>query len=160
MDARDEQFIERMGQLYQNDAMPRIAGRMFGLLLLSPEPRSMDEIAELLQVSKASVSANARLLETIHMIERVTRPGDRRDYYEVTEDTYQRMIELRLQRIRRMKALLDDGMSTSAGQTEPVRSRLAGFCRSFEVLIDTVTEVSASRRGATQVTGARVQEEA
>ncbi len=116
----------------------------------------MDEIAELLQVSKASVSANARLLETIHMIERVTRPGDRRDYHEVTEDTYKRMIELRLQRLKRMKTLLDEGLSSSAAQEEPVRSRLSAFCRSFDLVIETVREVS--RLNQSEAAGTRVQE--
>ncbi|MGH7445369.1 MAG: GbsR/MarR family transcriptional regulator, partial [Longimicrobiales bacterium] len=138
MDPRNEQFIERMGQFCQNDAMPRIAGRMFGLLLLSPGPRSMDEIAELLQVSKASVSANARLLETIHMIGRVTKPGDRRDYYEVTKDTYERMIELRMERVAKMKELLEDGLATDAAETEPVRGRLVSFCRSFDTMLETM----------------------
>lgn len=141
MDPRNELFIERMGQFCQNDAMPRIAGRMFGLLLLSPVPRSMDEIAEMLQVSKASVSANARLLETLHMIGRVTKPGDRRDYYEVTKDTYERMIELRMERVAKMKELLEDGLATDAAGEEPVRGRLVSFCKSFDTMLETMKDV-------------------
>src|SRR5690606_17182847 len=97
MDERTERFIERMGQFFEAEAGPRIAGRLFGLLLLSPVSLSLDEIAERLQVSKASVSANARMLEQLNVIGRLTRPGDRRDYYAVTEDTQRRLIELRLQ---------------------------------------------------------------
>jgi DNA-binding transcriptional regulator GbsR (MarR family) len=55
--------------------------------------QSLDEMAEQLQVSKASVSANARLLETIGMIERVTKPGDRRDYYAATSPDVHRRLE-------------------------------------------------------------------
>src|SRR5690606_41593620 len=83
MEERNEQFVERMGQLFEAEAGPRIAGRLFGLLVLTPGALSLDEIAEELRVSKASVSANARMLESMHVISRVTRPGDRRDYYEV-----------------------------------------------------------------------------
>ncbi len=157
MDGRSERFIERMGQLYQHDAMPRIAGRMFGLLLLTPEPLSMDEVAELLQVSKASVSANARLLETTHMIGRVTKPGDRRDYYEVTEDTHQRLVEQRIQRLIRMKELFEEGLSTPAAESPPVRERLRSFRGSFDTLIESMGRLRAS--WASSADGAGSQEE-
>ncbi|MBA2573067.1 MAG: hypothetical protein H0V06_08480, partial [Gemmatimonadetes bacterium] len=56
MEPAVEQFVERMGLFFEDDGHPRIAGRMFGFMLLSPEPCSLDDLAEQLQVSKASVS--------------------------------------------------------------------------------------------------------
>lgn len=103
------QFVERMGLFFENDGAPRIAGRMFGFMLLSPGPCSLDDLAEQLQVSKASVSTNARLLEMWGAVERVTRPGDRRDYYQAAEDIHIRMLERRLERIHRMHELIQEG---------------------------------------------------
>ena len=53
-------FVERMGLTLEGEGLPRIAGRLFGFLLVHPEAYSLDELAERLQVSKASISTNAR----------------------------------------------------------------------------------------------------
>jgi len=136
MEERNEQFVERMGQLFEAEAGPRIAGRLFGLLVLTPGALSLDEIAEELRVSKASVSANARMLESMHVISRVTRPGDRRDYYEVTEDTQRRMIEMRMERLQQFREVFEQGLDTAAAEESVVRERLRSFGHAFEVITD------------------------
>jgi len=100
LDDDSRQFVERMGVILSNDGLPRIAGRIFGLLLLHPDEASLDDIAELLGVSKASVSLDARRLEQRGVLVRISRPGDRRDYYRVADDLLQQMMRQRLQRWR------------------------------------------------------------
>ena len=73
MDPQTVNFIERMGVALDSDGLPRIAGRIFGLLLVSEDPRSLDDLAAELRVSKGSVSTNARLLEQRGLLERVCR---------------------------------------------------------------------------------------
>lgn len=119
-----ERFIERMGQFFEGDGAPRIAGRMFGMVLLSPEPCSLDDLAEQLQVSKASVSTNARLLELWGAVERVTRPGDRRDYYQVADNIHVRMLERRLERIHQMQDLIREGRQGISELAPEVEERL------------------------------------
>ena len=151
MDERSELFIERMGQLYQASGMPRIAGRMFALLMLSNAPRSLDEIVELLQVSKASVSANARLLGDAGMIERVSKPGDRRDYYAIGPDTGARVLELRLQWMQRLHSVLEEGLETEPAGEALVHDRLASFSRFLNVMITETRGMLAEWRGAPRV---------
>lgn len=79
MDTKTADFVERMGMALEADGLPRIAGRIFGLLLVSEDCRSLNELAAELHVSKASVSTNARLLEQRGVLERDSRPSDRRD---------------------------------------------------------------------------------
>jgi DNA-binding transcriptional regulator GbsR (MarR family) len=119
-----EHFVERMGLFFEDDGHPRIAGRMFGFMLLSPEPCSLDDLAEQLQVSKASVSTNARLLETWGAVERVTRPGDRRDYYQAADDIHIRMLERRLERIHRIRELIEEGRQGISKLAPNVEERL------------------------------------
>lgn len=135
MDKRSELFIERMGQLYQISGMPRIAGRMFALLMLSDAPRSMDDIVEQLQVSKASVSANARLLDNAGVIERVTKPGDRRDYYAIGPDPGARILEMRLQWLQRLHVVLKEGLVTEAAREAVIYERLESFSRFLETMV-------------------------
>src|SRR5215210_7376371 len=88
MDAQTVNFVERMGLVLEADGLPRIAGRIFGLLLVSEEARSLDDLASELRVSKGSASTNARLLEQRGLLERVCRPADRRDYYAVPPELF------------------------------------------------------------------------
>ena len=86
MDAATARFSDRMGQIFENEGEQRTAGRMFGFLLVSEGVVSLNHLAEALGVSKASASTNARALAQMGILERVSRPGDRQDYYRVTPD--------------------------------------------------------------------------
>lgn len=127
MHAHTAQFAERMGRLLEADGFPPIAGRIFGLLLLRDEACSLDEVSRALHVSKASVSTNARRLAAEGVIARVTRPGDRRDYYHVTPDLFGRMMTQRLSRWRTFTDALDEARRTVPRHSAAVRSRLAEY---------------------------------
>jgi len=75
-------FIEDIGLFFEQMGMPRMAGRILGVLLISDPPaQSITEIGEKLQASKSSVSIMARLLVERGLIERVASPVPRRDFY-------------------------------------------------------------------------------
>src|SRR5437870_2290503 len=56
MNSTHARFVDRMGEIAERDGLSRIAGRLFGALLISPAPRSLDDLAEQLGVSKASAA--------------------------------------------------------------------------------------------------------
>ena len=120
----NDEFVEQIGVIFQTDGMPRVAGRLFGLLLLSAEPRSLDELAKKLRVSKASVSVNARLLEEKGIVERIGRQADRRDYYQIADDIIERMLEQRMAKIRRIQRSLADVRARSTFEHKDVGARL------------------------------------
>lgn len=99
-----EEFIEQMGLSAQNDGLPRIAGRMMGFFLINAGPWSFSELAEHLQISRGSVSNNARLLRSLGVIELTSRPGDRQDYYRLAEDPYGRLLEGHVARLAQVEA--------------------------------------------------------
>jgi DNA-binding transcriptional regulator GbsR (MarR family) len=75
-------FIEDIGLFFEQMGLPRMAGRILGVLLISdPAAQSITDIAEELQASKSSVSIMARLLLENGLIERVASPIPRRDFY-------------------------------------------------------------------------------
>ena len=98
-----DELVERMGLHWELDGLPRIAGRIFGHLLLQADPCSLDDIAAALGVSKASVSVDARRLERLGLISRVSLPGDRRDYYAIGENILAQAIGLKLESMRRLQ---------------------------------------------------------
>lgn len=66
--------------------LPRSTGQIYGLLYLSPKPLSLDDIAELLSISKASASTGTRQLVSWQALKEVWVPGDRRDHFEALGD--------------------------------------------------------------------------
>lgn len=66
--------------------LPRSTGQIYGLLYLSIKPLSLDDIVEMLGISKASASTGTRQLASWGALRQVWVPGDRRDYFEVVAD--------------------------------------------------------------------------
>jgi DNA-binding transcriptional regulator GbsR (MarR family) len=75
-------FIESMGRISKFWGFNRLMGQLYGLLYLSPDPLTLDQLAEGLKVSKGSVSTNVRAIERWGMVEKVWVKADRRDYYK------------------------------------------------------------------------------
>ena len=119
-----EHFIERVGLSAEADGLTRIAGRLFGALLLSDGPRSLDDLADQLGVSKASVSTDARRLLERGIVRRVGKPGDRRDYYQLAPDFLVRIIRHRVRRWSELHELALEVRNADARQPEGVRRRL------------------------------------
>jgi DNA-binding transcriptional regulator GbsR (MarR family) len=82
-------FIDTSGEWAERYGLTRVAGLLKGLLLLSRRPMSLDDMAERLEVSKASVSTNIRLLERWKAVRRVFNRGDRKNYYELRGDLWE-----------------------------------------------------------------------
>lgn len=124
MDQATQEFVERVGLKFEAEGLPRIAGRIMGVLLVSSEPRTQDELAELLQVSRGSISSNARLLERMGSVERVGQPGDRRDFYRLSGCMHARVLEHWTERMRQLRDLMTDALSVPSASDPAVRERL------------------------------------
>ena len=82
MTPEQRELVEEFGLLHEQMGGTRMTGRVSGwLLLCTPPVQSLTEIAEGLGVSKAAVSGAARLLLQSRMVERVSEPGQRGDFY-------------------------------------------------------------------------------
>jgi DNA-binding transcriptional regulator GbsR (MarR family) len=150
MDRATAHFIETMGLALESDGLPRIAGRIFGLLLVSEEARSLDDLAAELQVSKASVSTNARLLEQRGVLEQVGRPADRRDYYQVPRDLFSHTMAQRLARWQRFHEAVTSARTNLPIQSPEVLKRLEEYGEAYahmsRVIRDALARWQASRR--------------
>jgi DNA-binding transcriptional regulator GbsR (MarR family) len=78
--------METMGRITSFWGFSKIMGQLYGLLYLSPESLTLDEMAENLSISKGNVSINIRALERWNMVRQVWVKGDRKDFYEAETD--------------------------------------------------------------------------
>lgn len=129
------EFIERLGLAAEADGLPRIAGRLIGLLMLQDEPLSFEEIARRLKVSRASVSSNSRLLEARGMIERLTLPGDRRDYFRIGDDLHGSLLVRALERMRRMQDIASQFAHALPADLRAGRARLQAMDRFYRIVM-------------------------
>ncbi len=124
-DAGTQEFIEKAGIALERLGMSRTFGRLFGLMMVADRPLSLGEVAALLQVSKASVSTNARLAEELRLVRRVSLRGDRRDYYEIQPGCFERLTARRIATIRQLADLAEEGLAAVGGGPSPAGRRLA-----------------------------------
>lgn len=105
-------FVERLGQQVQGDGIPRIAGQIWAVLILSDDPVSSSELMELLHISKGSVSTSTRLLEMFSIVERRSKPGERQDFFSVRPNSYAALVEGQVKRFEAAKAVVAEARST------------------------------------------------
>ena len=96
-----ERFIEDFGLALASEGLSRTAGRLLGLILMLDDGADLDSLAGHLHVSRASISTNTRLLESLGAIERYSVPGQRRMIYRAARTPQNRAMEAMVWRMRR-----------------------------------------------------------
>ena len=141
----ERNYIEEIGVLFENTGLPRMAGRMFGWLLIADPPyQSPSEIAEVLLASKGSVSTTVRLLTQIGMIERYVIPGERHDHFRLREDALHRTVQHGLmEEISTFRQMAERGLELMHGEPdlrkrwlEQMYDRYAFLEREFPALLE------------------------
>lgn len=82
-------FIQDFGEAYHMFGLPRLMGRIVGLLLHADDPISLDSISKDLDVSKGPVSQIVKRLRDHNQVKRIWVPGDRKDYYQADSNIFQ-----------------------------------------------------------------------
>ena len=83
-----QSLIASYAEAYQNLGYSSLMGKIVALLLAAPEPLSLDEITQQLQMSKGPVSQIARKLKEHQLIEKVWIPGERKDFYRASDNIF------------------------------------------------------------------------
>ena len=116
MDESRKRLIETGGRMSQDLGMGRIVGQILIYLYLSPAEASLDEIEEQLELSKASVSIAARQLENFGLLRRVWKRGDRKSYYQTTDNIVlalrKGLVSFVQQKVKVFGAELDQALSS------------------------------------------------
>jgi DNA-binding transcriptional regulator GbsR (MarR family) len=123
-DIRNE-WVDAVGQEAERFGFPRIAAELETLLLLTPGPMSLSEMAERLEVSKASISTNIRILERWRLVRKVYRRGERRNFYETRGDMWDVGAEVASTVVRDMLAESRSLASRSLAELDAVEAQTA-----------------------------------
>lgn len=104
----EDSFIETIGVISSAEGWPPISGRILGYLVLADGACSLTDIAEALNVSKASVSTNVRLLEAKGIAVREARRGSRQDHWRVETRPHRAVLESLAERFQRNARRIDE----------------------------------------------------
>lgn len=117
------QFIENMGLHFEEYGVPRIGGRILGLMLVSSRPVTPEEMADLLQVSRSSISTNLRTLQMTGLADRVSIPGERSDFYVFSDDAWENSLAMRLEGIFALEEIAKESLE-ALEEDHPARKRM------------------------------------
>jgi DNA-binding transcriptional regulator GbsR (MarR family) len=128
LSAEEQRFIESMGLFFERQGVPRIGGRILGLLMLAEGPLALGEMAGLLRVSPASVSTNVRQLRASGTVEPASIPGDRRHYYVFNSAGWDHRFEMAIASLDALSRLCQDALARpSMSQRHKLRDAVE-FC--------------------------------
>ncbi|SPH24937.1 HTH-type transcriptional regulator MmpR5 [Defluviimonas aquaemixtae] len=137
-------FIEMVGLIAQDEGLPRISGRIMGLLLFDGRPYSFGEIAIELRVSRGSISANTRMLSERGVIRKVAKPGDRQDYYQIEDDPYREVLKGVAERSKRNAARIRE-IEAKIDKADKGRSkRLKDYAGFYEAISKGIGKASST----------------
>ncbi|MFC1961496.1 GbsR/MarR family transcriptional regulator [Chloroflexota bacterium] len=125
-ESKEKQFVEEVGLVFEQTGLPRMAGRIFGwLLIANPPHQSTSDLTDALMASKGSISTMGRLLIQNGLIERLSLPGIRHDYFRIRPDAWRSMIRHGLQdEIGMFRRLSERGLELPTSKSSSVKERM------------------------------------
>lgn len=107
----DLRFAEAMGSFFESGGMPRMAGRVWAILLITDAPHmSAADLQGAVSASAGSISGATRMLLDRGLIERVPAPGERRDYFAPRRGAVYDIIRMRLEQLTAVEGLISEGL--------------------------------------------------
>jgi DNA-binding transcriptional regulator GbsR (MarR family) len=128
-------FIERISLSFEHMGMPRLAGKILGLLLISDPPaQSLVEISGKLKASKSAVSVTMRYLMGLELVEKSPSPLPRQDYYRFKPGGWITYLQNWLELMKGLHRTAEEGLELMSAQSPELKARLVEAHDLFSML--------------------------
>lgn len=118
-------YVEEFGLFWEQMGLPRMTGRILGwLLICDPPEQTMTDLTEVLQASKSSISTGTRMLIQFGFIERISLPGERKDYYRLLPHLWTRVLAAKQGQLTDFLQLAQRGLALLSETDAQRRERL------------------------------------
>lgn len=145
-EAKDE-LIQAWGNLGYSWGLNKTMAQVHALLMISTRPMSTEEIMQELSISRGNANMNIRALLDWGIIERVSVPGERREYFKSEKDIWalarqvarerrKRELEPILKVLRKVNDVSGDG-SEELKEFKRVTRDLKNFAEKSDGLLET-----------------------
>lgn len=130
-----QQFIQSWGVFGSSWGINRTMAQIHALLLIAPEALNADEIMEELQISRGNANMNIRELMNWGIVEKVLKPGDRKEYFVGEKDIWK--VAMRIMKERKKREL--DPILATMEQIKDVEGNKKDA--EIKAFIDTVSQI-------------------
>lgn len=134
MDKKQLIYIEENGIFFESLGMTRMAGRVFGYLIVSDKKEaSFDDIRLALKASKGSISGTTKQLINAGFLQPVSLPGDRKTYFRLNKIEVGKILESRIQLFAKFSEMISKG-----GSLRKKEDDLSGWIKETSTFYDWV----------------------
>ena len=157
----ERHFIEDIGLYFEHLGMPRMAGRVLGILLISDPPaQSINDLCQVLLASKGSISMTTRLLAEAGLIEKVPAPMPRRDYYRFKPGGWTHFLRQRTELMSALHQIAERGLELIKDKDASLKQRLLEAHDIFSFIEEMLPEIQLRWQAHKQkLQSARAKEE-
>ncbi len=125
MNAQNAEYAEHVGRYWSDRGGSRAQGKILGwLLICHPPHQSSKQLQETLHMSAGTVSTNARILEQIGFVERITFPRDRAIYYRMATDAWEFLLDEKRVGMIGLRKIVDEGHQILASDAPDRHERI------------------------------------
>ncbi|MGA7837765.1 MAG: hypothetical protein WB996_07345 [Ignavibacteriaceae bacterium] len=110
MDDLRNKIIDDIGGGYAKFGHSQLLGRVVGLLICETEPMTVDQMCEVLDITKSPVNQICRRLEDIKLIRKVWVKGQRKYHYEIVPDVYLQAVVNQMSLYEDNLQMIDDNL--------------------------------------------------
>jgi DNA-binding transcriptional regulator GbsR (MarR family) len=137
-------FVDDMGRLVLAYGAPRALMRVLGWMVVCETPdQTATDVQKELGLSAGSVSTSLRFLGDMGLVERVSRPGDRRIFYRLNTDGWELLLQQRFRAFNEVRVVADKAVRAAAGQAN---DRLHGMRDTWAFLEAGAADLLANSR--------------
>lgn len=141
-----EKFIEKMAEALHKSHVPPNAARIFAMLIYDGDAVSFTALAERLDASRGSVSQSVRMLETVGIVTRKKRDGDRQDYFQLADNAYVNMLQNEQTRSAKIKAEIAETIAQLDNVHTDTHKRLHACANFYEAVSNAVKNAEKELR--------------
>ncbi len=147
-----QHFVEDISLYFEQMGLPRMAGRILGVLLIADPPQqSLNDLCEVLQASKSAVSTTTRLLVEMGLIERVPSSKPREVAFRFKPGGWLIFMRMRLRLMASLHQIAERGLELLKDAHPALQERLREAHDMYSLIEDelpTLLERLESQRGA------------
>jgi len=125
LDEERRRYIEEFGLLFGQFGLSRMLGRVLGVLMISDPPeRSAEGLAEELGASRGSISQTTRSLIQMSLVQRWSRPGERRDYFRIKPGAWHEIMRHEMEALGSFRKTAERGLELLDSENPEARRSL------------------------------------
>ncbi len=137
MDIREQKIrecIEKFGIYYKKTGHQPMMGRLMGYLILAEPPhKTFEEISDFLLSSKSAVSNTLNMLMYYGLVDYVKFPGDRRRYFRLNHEAWDRMFTVQMKELVNLRELVGEAQRLRTKKYPDTNKKIQEFYKILEL---------------------------